>query len=214
MKKILLRILLAIGSFILIVVINLFVVGYFASRITESVPINKTGSDNTALLVIDIQEGTTGEASASESYKEQSELLIRSVNQIVKEAGEKGWSVIFIKSEVVNPLINLLNNTMARGSEGSKLDKRLIVSSNLILTKRRNDSFNKTSLDQILKERQVEKLVIVGLDAEHCVYSTIQAALNREYSVEVIPDGIIAETEEDKTRMLNTYRELGVEIIE
>ncbi len=35
--------------------------------------------------------------------------------------------VIYIKSEVVNPLINILNNSMARGSVGAELDKRLMV---------------------------------------------------------------------------------------
>ena len=193
--------------------INLLVFGHFASKITEGVPITSTGTGNTALLVIDIQEGTTGEASAIEAYRDQSDSFIRNVNQIAEVAGEKGWPVIYIKSEVVNPLINMLNSTMARDSEGAELDKRLSLVPGPVITKRKNDSFNKTKLDEILAEKQVEKLVIVGLDAEHCVFSAIQAALNRGYKVAVIADGIIAEEEADKIRMLDTYRELGVEVL-
>lgn len=214
MKKILLRILLALGVFILIVVVNLVIFNLTATRITEGIPITKTGSGHTALLVIDIQEGTTGESSYIEGYKKQSERLIRNVNQIVEEALRKNWSVIYIQSEVVNPLINLINNTMARGSEGAKLDKRLSINSDLIVTKLKNDSFLKTNLDQILQKNRTEKLVMVGLDAEHCVYSAIQAALNRGYEVAVIPEGIIAGEEDVKKRMLGEYRKLGVEIIE
>jgi len=213
MKKILLRFLLAIGVFILAVVVNYFVVSLLASRITEGTPITKTGSGHTALLVIDIQEGFTGESSSIEGYNNQSEKLITKVNQLIVEAGKNNWSIIYIQSEVVNPLINLINNSMARGSEGAKLDKRLSISSDLIVTKRRSDSFYKTNLDQILQDNLTEKLVIVGLDAEHCVFSAIQAALNRGYEVSVIPDGIIAGEEDVKIRMLEEYRKLGVVIL-
>ena len=214
MKKILLRILMAIGIFILILVINLVLFNLTASRITEGVPITATGSGQSALLVLDLQEGSTGEASANDSYKKQSQDLIMQVNQLVKEAREKDWPVIYVRSEVVNPLINILNNTMARGSEGAKIDGRLIPGPDYIVTKRKNDSFRGTELDEILEENQVERLVIVGLDAEHCVFSAIQAALNRGYDVAAIPEGIIAVEEADKIRMIGEYRELGVEIIE
>jgi nicotinamidase/pyrazinamidase len=213
MKKILLRTLLALGGFILIVVVNLVIFNLTASRITEGTPITKTGLGHTVLLVIDIQEGTTGTVSALQGLKAQSDVLIGNVNQIIEKAVEKKWSVIYIKTEVANPLINLINNTMARGSEGAKLDKRLALSSDLIVTKRKNDSFHKTNLDQILQENFTEKLVMVGLDAEHCVYSAIQAALNRGYEVAVIRDGIIAGEEKVKIRMLREYRKLGVEIL-
>jgi len=214
MKKILLRLLMAIGAFILILVINYVIFGITASRITEGTPITSSGSDHTALLVIDIQEGTTGDISITDSYKIQSDLLIRNINRIVSEAHEEKWSVIYIRSEVVNPLMNLLNNTLAKGSEGAKLDKRLSISSDLIVTKRRNDSFNRTKLDQILTTYNTDRLVVVGLDAAHCVKSAIIAALNRGYQVAAIPEGIIAEKEADKLRIIEEYQILGVEIIE
>ncbi len=214
MKKILLRLLMAIGVFILIVVLNLVIFNFIATKITQGVPITTSGSGQTALLVVDIQEGTTGDVSALKGLKAQSDELIGNVNQIIKEAQERNWSVIYIKTEVVNPLLNLINNTMARGSEGANLDKRLSVQSDLILTKRRSDSFDGTALDQILVENQVEKLVVVGLDAAHCVNSAILAALNRGYQVAVVSNGIISNEEVDKISMLGEFRELGVEIIE
>ncbi len=213
MKKILLRILLALGVFILIVVANYFVFNLMASKITEGNPISSSGSENTALLVIDIQEGTTGDISAIEGYRKQSEELIGNVNRIIEEAQEKNWPVVYILSEVANPLINLINNTMAKGTEGAELDHRLVVVSDQIVAKRRNDSFNKTNLDQILVDRQIESLVIVGLDAEHCVFSAIQAALNRGYKATVIADGIISGNEENKIRMIEEFREMGVEVL-
>jgi len=214
MKKILLRLLLFIGGFILIVIFNLLFSSVITSKITKGAPITPSGSNHTALLVIDVQEGTTGAYSITDAYKEQSDLLIRNINRFLTEAHEKKWSVIYIRSEMVNPLINLLNNTLARGSEGAKLDKRLAQSSDLIVTKRRNDSFNRTNLDEILQTYDTERLVMVGLDAAECVNCAVLAALNREYKVGIIPEGIIAKEETDKTRMIEEFRLLGVEIIE
>lgn len=213
MKKILLRILLALGVFILIVVANYFAFSLMSSKITKGEAISSSGSEKTALLIIDIQEGITGDICTIDDYRKQSEELIGNVNRIVEEAQEKKWSVVYIFSEVANPLINLINNSMARGTEGAELDHRLLVVSDLIVAKRRSDSFNKTNLDQILTDRQIEKLVIVGLDAEKCVLSSIEAALNRGYKVTVIADGVIAGEEPVKIRMLDTYREMGVEVL-
>ncbi len=214
MKKILLRILLAIIAFILIVILNLVVFNMTTSKITEGIPITTSGTGQTALLIIDILEGTTGNISATESYKDQAEDLILNVNRIAEKAYEDNWTVIYIRSEVVNPLINLMNNTMARGSEGAKLDQRLMLASDYIITKRKNDSFNGTELDQLLVENNIEKIVVTGLDAAHCVNSAVQAALNRNYQVAIIPEGIIAAKEADMARMMLEFRELGIEVIE
>ena len=214
MKKILLRLLMALGVFILVVVANYFIFSLIATRITEGIPITKNGSGHTALLVVDIQEGTTGDVSALKGLKAQSDELIGNVNQIIKEAQERNWSVIYINTEVVNPLLNLINNTMSRGSGGANLDKRLSVKSDLIVTKRRSDPFNGTALDQILTGLNTDRVVVTGLDAAHCVNSTILAALSRGYQVGVVSDGIISNEEAEKTRMLGEFRALGVEIIE
>ncbi len=211
MKKIVLRTLLVIGVFILVLFLNLVFCNVTASRISEGLPIPK-GSDQTALLVIDIQEGTTGDVSFTESYQTQSEELIRNINLITDEARRRNWSVIYIRSEVVNPLLNLLNSTLARGSEGAALDKRLTSDSGIVVTKRKSDAFNKTELDQVLREKRVGRLVLVGLDAEHCVLSTIQAAQNRNYRVSVIREAVIAKTDAGKAEALNRFRSMGVEV--
>ncbi len=214
MKKIILWILLAIGVIILIVAGNLVIFNIIASRISEGEPITNPGSEQTALLIIDIQEGTTGTVSFTESYKEQSDKLIAHLNRIAKEGLEKGWIIIYVRSEVVNPLLNLINSTLARGSEGARLDKRLNILSEFVVTKRKNDSFINTPLDKILTDNKTGKVVITGLDAGHCVMSTVRAALNRNYRVAVIPEAIITKNKADMPAIIDQFRDLGVEIIE
>ncbi len=213
MNKFLLRLLLAILLVIAILVVNLVLFNVTASKVTEGVPIENPDPESVALLVIDIQEGLTGEVSPTESYKEQSEDFIRNVNLVIEDAQCKGFTLIYIKSEVVNPLINILNNSMARGSEGAKLDKRLMVKEGHVLTKRKNDPFTNPELDRLLIENRVGKLTLVGLDAAHCVTSTVQAALNRGYSISVVDEAVIGETEVQKNEALDEFRKLGVEIV-
>ncbi len=213
MNKFLLRLLLAILLVIAVLAGNLALFNVTATKVTEGVAIENPDTESVALLVIDIQEGTTGPTSTTESYQEQSEVFIRNVNLVIEDAQSKGHTLIYIRSEVANPLINILNNSMARGSEGAKLDKRLMVKPGHILAKRKNDPFTNPELDRILTENRVGKLTLVGLDAAHCVTSTVQAALNRGYSISVVDDAVIGVTEAEKNDALEEFRKLGVEVI-
>ena len=212
-KKIVLRILLALGLVIVVLVVNYMVFNLTSSKISEGSPIPDPPPANTALLVIDIQGGTTGETSALNGLKEQSEVLIRNVNELAKDMYSRDQPVIYIRTEVANPLINVLNNTMARGTEGAELDPRLHLQPGEVVVKRRSDSFIGTGLDQILQDHQVGNLVLVGLDAGQCVKSTAQAALNRGYQVTVFEDAVITNDPGDKDGALGELRDMGVEIV-
>jgi len=213
MNKFLLRLLLAILFVIALLAGNLALFNVTAAKVTEGVPIENSDPESVALLVIDIQEGTTGPISTTESYQEQSEVFIRNVNLVIEDAQRKGHTLIYIRSEVVNPLINILNNSMSRGSEGAELDHRLKVKPGQVLTKRKNDPFTNPELDRLLIEKKVGKLTLVGLDAAHCVTSTVQAALNRGYSISVVDEAVIGVTEVEKNDALEEFRKLGVEVI-
>lgn len=211
-KKILFRILLVLGLIILVLAGNLAIFSITANRITEGTPIPNPPPPNTALLVIDIQGGTTGNTSALKALKEQSEDLIKRVNSIAEEMHDQDHLIVYVRTEVVNPLLNVVNNTMARGTEGAELDGRLVIQPGEVVVKRRSDSFRGTNLDQILAEHRVGKLVLVGLDASACVKSTVLAAHNRGYSISVIEEAVISSKEELKAEALQEFRDLGVEI--
>ncbi len=211
-KRIALRLLLVFGLFVLILVVNFVIFQRTAIKVTDGDPIENRDPERVALLVIDIQEGTTGSISVTEGYVRQAEFLVSHVNRLVAEAVEKGWMVIWVRSEVNNPLINILNNTLARGSKGAELDERLDTSVGQVLVKKKSDSFNDTPLDAILAANEIGQLVLAGLDAEHCVYSTVRAAANRGYRLRVFEETVIAEEASDLAGLLETYQALGVEL--
>lgn len=212
MKKILIRLFLPIGLFIFLMIINLVFFNMSASKISEGEPISQPVPGNAAIMVIDIQEGTTGSESITGSYKDQSHDLIEKINSITEDAEEHEWPVIYIRNEVSNPLINLINSSLAKGSAGSELDSRLEIRSDYILTKNKKDAFSNPELDRILIEENVGSLVFVGLDAAYCVNNTIQAAQNRGYKISIIEEAVISETDSLKYVMLDQFRKTGVDI--
>jgi len=213
MKKILLYAGLIIVTLVGILAINLFIFNKTASRISEGTPITDYGTLNAAILVVDIQEGTTGNVSVNESYTLQADGLIQNINSMTAVATSEKIPVIYIKSEVSNPLINILNNTLAEGSPGAELDHRLNVDSDHIVTKKKNDSFNNTDLDQLFANLQVNHIYLTGLDAAHCILHTLQGALNRGYRVTVVEDAVISDPEEQRDATIQQFSELGVEVI-
>ncbi len=212
-KKILLWSLLSVILIICVLIINLIVTEKIASIVTEGTPIENYNTLNSALLVIDIQEGLTGEASGIEGYKSAADDLIQIINTITKKSDENGILVIYIRNEISNPLINILNNSLAKGSPCAELDQRLNIASDYILSKKKEDAFSNSNLDSILIKSEISRLFVVGLDASHCVNSTIEGGRNRGYKIAALSDAIISDPDTVKIQMLKEYAGKGVKIL-
>ena len=204
----------AIVLIIGILFINLKVFMKRGSIVTKGIPIENYQSNNSALLVIDIQEYTTGVVSINEVFKKEADDLILKINRIIEKSYENGIPVIYIRSEISNPLINLINSSVAVGSLGAQLDARLKIVSDFIITKEKQDAFSNPKLDSILIKNEISRLFVVGLDAAYCVNSTIEGARNRGYKVVAISDAIISNPDTVKIQMLEEYADRGVDILD
>jgi len=212
-KKIIFGIIGTIILFVVIVVVNLIIVGKNESIISKGQPVKICCGHNYALLVIDIQEATTGDVSMYPFFKMNSDALIKNINQIAEIFKNQNIPVVYVRSEITNPLVNLVNNSYAKGHPGAQFDKRLKIVSDLEVVKKYKDSFRKTNLDGILASNQVNELYIVGLDAAECVNGTVEAAQNRNYKVNLIEEAILSKSEEMKDSMIVNFKGRGVRII-
>lgn len=213
MKRIILSIVSILVLIVIILTVNYIIFQKSAVKISEGEPIATWDTVKQALLVIDIQEGTTGKSSAEEYYILKSEELINTINQVADSSVQHNIPVIYIKNEIRNFLINILNDTYATGSPGSRLDSRLNLVSDIILNKDKSDSFSNPALDSILVEKKINKLVFTGLDLAHCVNSTISAANNRNYDICLISDAVLAKSDALKKVKLEELKKSGFEII-
>jgi len=199
--------------FVIILIVNLIVFEKNASVISKGQPIENYNEPNCALLVIDIQEATTGEISTNSFYTSNSDALINKINRVSDYCENQNIPIIFIRSAITNPLINLLNDSYAEGSPGAKFDKRLKLNSNLEIVKSKNDAFIDTKLDNILSNNKINELYIVGLDAAYCINSTVEAAQNRNYRVNLLDDAILSESVKTKDSMIVSFKNRGVNVL-
>ncbi len=212
-KKIIIGIIGTIIIFILIVIVNLVVLIKNESIVSKGQPIQNYGKKNCALLVVDIQEVITGSLSIYPSLQEQSEILIQKINQAIDSFEVHNYPVVYIRSEINNPFINLINSSYAKGSPEVQYDKRMKIVSNIEVIKTGKDSFRKTNLDAILTKNKVNELYIVGLDAAECVNATVEASQNRQYKVNIIKEAVISKSRSKTDSMVVCFKKKGVRII-
>ena len=213
MKKIIISVLSIVVFCILILVVNYLIVVRSSSEISIGKPIIQRDLIKRAVLVIDIQEGLTGKFSSIDYLISNSEKLINVVNQITDSSSRNSIPIVYIKNEISNPLINILNNSMERGSPGAELDTRLKLVSDYIISKDKGDAFSNPLLDSILIKNDINVLVFTGLDLAECVNSTILAAANRNYKICVISDAVITESDSLKNSILEKFKQSGFEVI-
>jgi nicotinamidase/pyrazinamidase len=203
---------------IIVIIIGLFAFNLImykknAYSISLGTEIKSEVIEKPALLVVDIQEGTTGDLSDIESYKSSSGSLINRINQMIDSSSKYNIPVIYIRNEVSNYLINLVNGKLAQGGPGVVLDKRLKKVSGYVILNDKLDAFGNTGLDNILTNRGINRLYFTGLDPAYSIGNTMDAARNRNYKVGLIKDAVISESGTLMKKKLGEFIGKGCEVI-
>ncbi len=136
---------------------------------------------NTALLVIDVQNGVVESAVNRDG-------VIANIATLVGKARAEDVSVIWVQHS---------DEDLPQGSaewqyvqELPRLDAEPLVHKNY------GDSFEATGLEDVLAERGVGRLIVTGAQTDACIRSTLHGAFTRGYDVTLVGD---AHTTEDHT---------------
>ncbi|WP_432664377.1 isochorismatase family protein [Wukongibacter baidiensis] len=131
-----------------------------------------------ALLIIDMQKAFKNVEKCRESIDDALEYINETSN-IFRNAGKP---VIIIQDEEVSE---------GPGSDDYDLMEDLIVEdSDYRISKFYSNAFWKTDLEKILRDLDVEFVVISGFAAEHCVLFTYNGALERGIGASLLQHGI------------------------
>jgi nicotinamidase-related amidase len=137
---------------------------------------------NTALLVIDVQNGVMDGAHNRDS-------VIANIGTLVEKARAEDVPVVWIQHSD--------DGGLARDSDGWQYVPELTRRDDEPLVhKRYGDSFEDTDLEARLAERGVGRLVVAGAQTDECIRSTIHGAFTRGYDVTLVDD---AHTTEDSS---------------
>ncbi len=140
---------------------------------------NRPGS---ALLVIDVQQGVV--ASAYER-----DAVVNNIGRVVDRARLEGVPVVWVQHH---------DEGLVRGSEEWQLVPELQRDDTEVLVEKSyGDSFEDTTLEDVLSGLSVGRLVVVGAQTDACIRSTLHGAFVRGYDAVLVSD---AHTTEDLTQ--------------
>lgn len=134
---------------------------------------------NTALLIVDMQEGILENQYFPIFQKEQ---LISNINTLISKAKAAHKLVIFIHhTEASGPLE--INTSGWHISSKIKVDEQ-----DIIINKYTPDCFHQTPLSGLLEEQNIQTLVIAGLQSEYCIDTTCRRAFTLGYPTILVSD--------------------------
>jgi nicotinamidase-related amidase len=140
-----------------------------------------TDRPNTALLVIDVQNGVMAGA-------HNRDTVIANIEVLLERARAADVPVVWVQHSSAE---------LVEGSDGwryvPELSRR---DSEPLVAKRYGDAFEETELEAVLAERKIGRVVVSGAQTDECIRSTLHGAIVRGYDVTLVDD---AHTTEDLT---------------
>jgi hypothetical protein len=134
---------------------------------------------NTALLVIDVQNGIVGQA-----YER--DAVVANVATLVDKARTAGVDVVWVQHS---------SEELARDSESWQLVPELKRNdAEALVHKTYADSFEDTDLEDVLAGLGIGRLFVSGAQTDECIRSTLHGAIVRGYDATLVGD---AHTTED-----------------
>ncbi len=136
---------------------------------------------NTALLVVDVQEGVVGGA-------HKRDAVVANVGSLVEKARRERVPVVWVQHS---------NDGLARGSDDWRIVPELTPGeAEPLVEKSYGDSFENTNLETVLSGLGVGRLLVVGAETDACIRSTLHGAFVRGYDATLVSD---AHTTGDQT---------------
>ena len=133
----------------------------------------------TALLVVDVQNGVVEGAHERDS-------VVANVGSLVERARDEQIPVVWVQHS---------DDGLPRGSDEWRIVAELNPGdAEPLVEKNYGDSFEDTSLETVLSDLGVGRLLVVGAQTDACIRSTLHGALARGYDATLVSD---AHTTED-----------------
>jgi len=136
---------------------------------------------NTALLVVDVQNGVVAGAHARDA-------VVANVGSLVEKARREQVPVVWVQHS---------DDGLASGSDDWRIVPELTPGdAEPLVEKHYGDAFEDTTLETVLSGLDVGRLVVVGAQTDACIRSTLNGAFVRGYDATLVSD---AHTTENQT---------------
>ncbi len=143
--------------------------------------------------------------------------IIPAIKRRLEEARKNGWLVIYLADTHAknDKEFEVWGKHAVKGTWGNMvIDELTPLPDEMVIPKRRFSGFFGTDLDLVLRENNIEKVVVTGVLTNICVMYTASDAYQRGYKV-VIPEDSVASVDDEMNRFaIRQMKEVvGAEII-
>lgn len=173
-----------------------------------------------ALIVLDAQQIYTDKE--SELYCEGAENTIDNINSLIQLMTKSDQLVVLVRhihkldGSDIGRLFDFTGESeddfnFKEGTDEVEFDKRLIQPTNAVeVRKNRYSAFTGTNLEDLLKQNNIEKVIISGFMTNFCCESTARDALDRDFYVDFVIDatGTPGTDEFDQEKVKDVVSEL------
>jgi nicotinamidase-related amidase len=169
-----------------------------------------------ALLIIDPQIDFLADDGRLPVGAAHAERVISIANRMAALFEERHWPIIVIcnqfrRSDIIG---NLFRGYAAiEGSEGGKIDPRILVHDALSFSKAKSSAFTNPDFSEYLKMMNVGHVVICGVYAEGCVRATAFDAQKSNLDTVVLSDGVASNRQAKYKWALSHMRKRGIQIM-
>jgi nicotinamidase-related amidase len=128
---------------------------------------------NSALLVIDVQNGVLADA-------HERDKVIANIRALVDKARADGVDVVWVQNN---------NDELQPETEAWRyVDELLPSDGEPVVQKAYGDSFDETELEALLAARGVGRVFVAGAQTDECIRSTLHGAIVRGYDTTLVSD--------------------------
>lgn len=186
----------------------------------------------TALLLIDFQklvgsEGLltealnaglleTGVKEALQEYEQRVKKVVKNAKRILKTCRNKGYDIIHVKmgAQTSNPRHTAKVNRKAdfilpmNAERGRFIEEVRPIKGELVFPKTNGGAFTGTNLDFVLRNMDIESLIITGFLTDQCVLATAIAGADIGYDVLLVEDACTATTKENQDAVIRITKDV------
>jgi len=152
----------------------------------------------TALLVMDMQKDFVDDSGAL--LVPEARDTVAPIKRLVDASHSRDILVVYTQDshKEGDPEFDIWGQHVLEGTAGEEIiDELSPMEGDIVVKKPRYDAFYGTDLDQILRAKDIDTIIVVGTVANICVHYTTASAAQRWYSVICPVDCISALTEFD-----------------
>lgn len=131
--------------------------------------------NNIVLMVVDVQNALI-EAHPHNEWK-----VIENIKKLISVARDNGKEVLYVRH-------NEEGSEFEKGTEGWQIYDEVVPDNNeMIFDKQYNSAFLKTGLREYLEGKEIDTVILVGLQTEYCIDATCKSAFDYGYKI-ILPE--------------------------